>query len=132
MREVLQFLKDNKTFFFATMDEDQPRVRPFGAVTEFEGRLYFQTGKRKDVYQQMKANPRVEISAVAADGSRWIRIQGSVVEDARREARTAVLDDNPELRNLYHEDDGNCVVFYLDDAIATFFSFTHPKYHVVF
>lgn len=132
MREVLQFLKDNKVFFFATMDEERPRVRPFRAVTEFEGRLYFPTARYKDIYQQMKENPWVEISAITPEGDRWVRIAGRAVEDERAEARAAVLADNPALHNMYLEDDTDFIVFYLTEAVASFFSLNFPPYYVVF
>ena len=130
MDEVLSFLKKAGTYYLATDDAGQPRVRPFGTATLFEGRLYIQTGKKKSVSMQLHANPRLEICAFL-DG-RWLRIQAEAVEDDRREARKAVLDDYPELRSMYSEDDGNTEVFYLKNATATFSSFTEPPRTVTF
>lgn len=122
MKETLEFLKKAGTFYLATMDGDQPRVRPFGAVCEFEGKLYLVTNNKKDVYKQIMANPKIEISAMA-DG-KWIRLSGEAVQDPRREAKKAMLDANPGLRGMYNEDDGIVEVLYLRNAAAVFCSFT--------
>ena len=122
MEKVLQFLKDAGVYYLATVDGDQPRVRPFGTAIIFEGKLYIQTGKVKDVSKQIHANPKAELCAFK-DGT-WVRISAELVEDDRREARKAMLDSYPDLRNMYSEDDGNTEVFYLKNAKATISSFT--------
>ena len=122
MKETLEFLKKAGTFYLATIDGDQPRVRPFGAVCEFEGKLYLVTNNKKDVYKQIMANPKIEISGMA-DG-KWIRLSGEAVQDPRREAKKAMLDANPGLRGMYNEDDGIVEVLYLRNATAVFCSFT--------
>ena len=113
--------KDGK--YIATLEGNQPRVRPFGAQCEFEGKLYLTTSNQKAVYAQMKANSKVEISGMSPDG-RWIRLTAEAVFDERREAKTAMLEANPELRSLYSEDDGKMEVFYLQNATAVICSFT--------
>lgn len=122
MDEVLQFLKEVSTFYLATVDNDQPRVRPFGAVCEFEGKLYICTNNRKDVFAQMKKNPKVEISGMDTKG-KWLRVEAKAIQDDRNEARTAMLEANPGLNNMYKVDDGLYEVLYLQDATATFSSF---------
>lgn len=122
MQSVLQFLKEAETYYLATVDGEQPRVRPFGTINEFEGKLYIQTGKSKPVSKQIHANPRVEICAFK--NGEWLRISAILVEDDRREARVSMLDAYPELKAMYSPDDGNTEVFYLKDAVATFSSFT--------
>ena len=122
MEKVYEFLKAAQTYYLATVDGDQPRVRPFGTVNIFEGKLYIQTGKSKDVSKQLHANPKAEICAFK-DGV-WLRVAGELIEDDRREARASMLDAYPELRNMYSEDDGNTEVFYIKNATATFSSFT--------
>lgn len=127
MSAVLDYLKECGVFYLATMDGNQPRVRPFGAVCEFEGKLYFITAKNKNVYKQLLANPKVEFSAVKGTDS-WIRLDGEVKMDDRREARVAMLDAFPTLKNMYNADDGIMTVFYLDNISATEYSFTsEPK-----
>ena len=123
VERAAKFLKDAETDYLATADGDQPRVRPFGTAHVYEGRLYIQTGKVKDVSRQILANPKVEICAF--NGNEWIRIAGSLVEDDRVEARTSMLDAYPSLKNMYAADDGNTQVFYFKDAVATISSFTH-------
>ncbi len=118
MNEVFEFLKEAHVFYLATSENGKPHVRPFGALAEFEGKMYTQTGKIKDVYKQMKANPKVELCSMGKDG--WLRVEAEAIEDDRREARTAVLDQCPSLRNMYSEDDGNCTVFYFQNVTATF------------
>lgn len=123
MERVAKFLKEAETYYLATVEGDQPRVRPFGTVHIFEGKLYIQTGKVKDVSKQIHANPKVEICAFK--NGEWLRVAGELVEDDRREARQSMLDAYPSLQNMYSADDGNTEVFYFTNATATFSSFTH-------
>jgi len=126
MQEVYDFLKKCKTYYLGTTEGDQPRVRPFGTVDIFDGKLYIQTGKSKDVSKQIAANPKVEICA--CDGGEWIRVEATAVNDDRIEAAEHMLANYPELRNMYTPGDGNCQVLYLKDVTATFYSFTaEPK-----
>ena len=126
MEEVYEFIKKCGVFYLATEEGDKPKVRPFGVVNIFEGKLYIQTGKSKNVSKQMQINPNVEISGMA-DG-KWIRLEGKVVRDDRREAKASMLDANPMLKNMYSADDDNTEVLYFEKAKATFYSFTEePK-----
>ena len=122
MQEVYDFLKACNTYYLATVEGDQPRVRPFGTVDIFEGKLYIQTGKVKDVSKEMQANPKVEICAF--DGEKWIRVAGEVVRDDRVEAKEHMLDSYPNLKALYSADDDNTEVLYLKNVTATISSFT--------
>lgn len=122
MEEVWKFLKECGTYYLATMDGEQPRVRPFGTAEIFEGKLYIQTGNKKEVYQQIMKNPYVEICA--CNGGKWLRLSGKLIRDDRFEARKDMLDKNPMLRGMYNELDGNTEVLYFENAIATFYSFT--------
>ena len=130
MEEVYEFLKKCGTFYLATEEGDKPKVRPFGVVNIFEGKLYIQTGKIKSVSKQMQINPNVEICGFM-DG-KWVRLSGKVVRDDRREAKKSMLDANPILRGMYSEDDDNTEVLYFEDAKATFSSFTEPPRTVEF
>ena len=126
MEEVYEFLKTCGTYLIATMDGDQPRVRPFGTVLIFENKLYIQTGKVKNVAKQIMKNPKIEICAVA--GGKWIRVAAVAVEDDRAEARQKMLDAYPQLKSMYSADDGNCEVLYLKDVTATISAFgEQPK-----
>ena len=125
MEKVLEFLKSAGTYYLATVEGDQPRVRPFGTVNLFEGKLYIQTGKVKPVAKQLANNPKAEICAFK-DGT-WLRIACNLIEDDRVEARKAMLDAYPSLRAMYDENDGNTQVLYMADATATFSSFTAPS-----
>ena len=116
MEQVCKFLKEAGTYYLATAEGDQPRVRPFGTAHIFEGRLYIQTGRRKDVAKQIAANPKVELCAFM--GGKWLRLSGTLVEDDRREARVSMLEAYPELKSMYDPDDGNTAVFYFKDASA--------------
>lgn len=121
MKRVFDFLKKAEVYYLATVENDQPRVRPFGTVNEFEGKLYIQTGKVKPVSRQIAANPKAEICAFK-DGA-WIRIACELVEDNRVEAKKSMLDAYPNLRGMYDENDGNTQVFYMNNAVATFSAF---------
>lgn len=126
MQEVYEFLKKCGVYYLATMDGDQPRVRPFGTIEVFEGKLYIQTGKSKDVSKQIQANPKVEICAFA-DG-KWLRVAGKLVRDDRVEAKKHMLDNYPSLQAMYSAEDDNTEVLYFENATATFSSFTEaPK-----
>lgn len=124
MEKALEFLKKCGTFYLATVEEDQPRVRPFGAVCAFEGKLYIITNNQKKVFAQLRANPKAEISGMSE--GKWIRLAGEFVLDERREAREAMLAANPGLKNMYSADDGIMEVLYLKNAEAAVCSFTAP------
>ena len=130
IQKVYDFLNDAGTYYLATVDGDQPRVRPFGTVNIFDGKLYIQTGKSKDVSKQLHANPKAEICAFK-DGN-WLRVACELIEDDRREARESMLNAYPQLRAMYSEDDGNTEVFYMKNATATFSSFTGAPEVVTF
>ena len=121
MKRVYDFLKKAEVYYLATVEGDQPRVRPFGTVNEFEGKLYIQTGKVKPTSKQLAANPKAEICAFK-DGA-WIRVACELVEDDRFEARKSMLDTYPNLRGMYNENDGNTQVLYMQNATATISSF---------
>jgi len=121
MEKVYEFLKGAGTYYLATVEGDQPRVRPFGTVNVFEGKLYIQTGKIKPCSKQLAANPKAEICAFA--GGKWIRVAGELIEDDRFEAKKSMLDAYPNLRGSYSEDDGNTQVLYFKNATATISSF---------
>lgn len=123
MQKVYDFIKNANTYYLATMDGDQPRVRPFGTINIFDGKLYIQTGKAKDISKQLMANPKAEICAF--NGEEWIRVAGELVEDDRVEAKKDMLDNYPSLRAMYDENDDNTQVFYFKNATATISSFTH-------
>ncbi len=122
MKRVEQFLKEAGVYYLATVEGDQPRVRPFGTIHIFEDKLYLQTGKVKDVSKQIHANPKVELCAFK-DGV-WLRLAGELEEDDRLEAKESMLDAYPSLKEMYSADDGNTEVFYFKKATATFSSFT--------
>ena len=128
--EVCEFLKNAGTYYLATVEGDQPRVRPFGTAHIFEGKLYIQTGKVKDVAKQLDANPKFEICAF--DKGTWIRVTGKLVEDPREEAQQSLLDAYPSLQKMYAVGDGNTVVYCIEDGEATFSSFTAPPRTVQF
>lgn len=130
MERVYRFLKEAQTYYLATVDGDQPRVRPFGTIHIFEGKLYIQTGKVKEVSKQLAANPKAEICAMKGD--EWIRVAGTLVEDDRVEARRSMLEAYPSLQNMYAEDDGNTQVLYFKDAVATISSFSHEPEEIRF
>ena len=121
MKRVYEFLKKANVYYLATVEGDQPRVRPFGTVNEFEGKLYIQTGKIKPTSRQLAENPKAEICAFC-DGA-WIRVACELVEDDRFEAKKSMLDAYPNLRGMYDENDGNTQVLWMKNAVATFSAF---------
>ena len=130
MQQVYNFLKSCGTYYIATVDGDQPRVRPFGTINLFENKLYIQTGHVKPFAHQIEANPKVEICAFS--GKEWIRVSGVLVEDPRIEAKKSMLDAYPELRSMYDENDGNTAVYYIKDGKATISSFTAKPEEISF
>ena len=125
MEKVCQFLKDAGVYYLATVEGDQPRVRPFGTAHIFENKLYIQSGKIKPVAHQLAANPKAEICAFK-DG-KWLRLSGTLVPDERVEAKKSMLDAYPELRGMYNENDDNTAVYYFQDATAVFSAFGAPS-----
>ena len=130
MDEIYQFLKTAGTYYLATVEGDQPRVRPFGTVDIFEGRLYIQTGKAKPVSKQLQANPKAELCAFHE--GRWVRVSGELVRDDRIEAKKHMLDAYPMLRRMYDEHDDNTEVLYFRNGKAVFSSFGEPPRTVEF
>ena len=130
MNRVYDFLKKCGVYYLATVEGDQPRVRPFGTIDLFEDKLYIQTGKIKPVANQMKSNPKVEISGMA-DG-RWIRVAAEAVLDERVEAQEHMLASYPSLQNMYKPGDGNTEVYYLKNGIAQICSFTEAPVEIKF
>lgn len=130
MQEVYDFLKKANTYYLATVEGDQPRVRPFGTVDIFEGKLYIQTGKSKSVSKQLQANPKVELCAFTE--GKWLRVAGKLIRDDRYEAKKHMLDAYPSLQGMYSADDDNTEVLYFEDAVATFYSFTDAPREIRF
>lgn len=127
MEEVLKYLKECGTFYIATNEADQLRVRPFGAICEFEGKLYIITNNKKNVYRQMMSNPKIEISGM--NKGTWIRVECEALLDERREARVAMMEEYPaSLSKMYSVDDNLMEVFYLQNGKAAIYSMTgEPK-----
>ena len=127
MQEVQNYLKECGAFYIATVDGDQPRVRPFGVSEIINGRLYIMTGKVKDVFKQMDANGKFEICALKPSGSEWMRLSGTLVNDDDLAVKTKFLERNPGLKGMYKPDDGNMAVLYITNATARFCSFSAPE-----
>ena len=130
MQKVVDFLKEAETYYLATVDGDQPRCRPFGTSLLYDGKLYIQTGKVKDVSKQIAANPKVEICAF--NGGKWLRVAGELVNDDSRDVKAAMLEKFPTLKNMYSADDDNTQVLYFKNALATFSSFTEKPEVITF
>ncbi len=123
MQKVYDFIKKCNTYYLATVEGDQPRVRPFGTIDIFEGKLYIQTGKVKPTSKQLAANPKAELCCFDPTTGAWLRLSGELVSDDRIEPKKHMLDNYPELRGMYNENDGNTEVLYFKNAKATFSSF---------
>ncbi|MBP5420352.1 MAG: pyridoxamine 5'-phosphate oxidase family protein [Bacteroidales bacterium] len=132
MEEVQAYLKECGAFFVATVDGDQPRVRPFGVSEIIDGRLYIMTGKVKDVYKQMAANGKVEICAIKPSRSEWMRLSGTLVNDETLAVKEEFLNRNESLKSMYKADDNNMAVLYITNATARFCSFMAPERRVNF
>jgi uncharacterized pyridoxamine 5'-phosphate oxidase family protein len=130
IERVCQFLEEAHTYYLATVEGDQPRVRPFGTVLLYEGKLYIQTGKVKDVSKQLAVNPKAEICAF--NGGKWLRVAGELINDDSRDVKVAMLEKNPGLKRMYSADDDNTQVLYFRNATATFSSFTEEPETVTF
>ena len=125
MQKTYEFIKEAKTYYIATVDKDQPRVRPFGTIHIFEGKLYIQTGRKKNVAKQLLANGKTELCAMK--GNEWIRVSGELVDDNRREPKASMLAEYPQLKSMYSADDDNTMVLYFKPGTvtATIYSFSH-------
>ncbi len=122
MNEIYEFIKKCGTYYLATVEDGQPRVRPFGTVNIFDGKLYIQTGKKKDVSKQIQKNPKVELCCF--NGSEWCRLSGELVNDDRVEAKAAMLESYPNLKAMYSAEDDNTQVLYFKNAVATISRFS--------
>ena len=124
VEKVCEFLDKTGTYYLATADGDQPRVRPFGTVLVYDGKLYIQTGKVKPVSKQLASNPKAEICAFDGQTGTWLRVSGELINDDSRDVKVAMLEKYPNLKAMYNPDDDNTQVLYFKDATATFSSFT--------
>ena len=124
VEKVCEFLDKTRTYYLATVDGDQPRVRPFGTVLVYDGKLYIQTGKVKPVSKQRAANPKAEICAFDGQTGTWLRVSGELINDDSRDVKVAMLEKYPDLKGMYNPDDDNTQVLFFKDATATFSSFT--------
>lgn len=124
VEKVCEFLDKTRTYYLATVDGDQPRVRPFGTVLVYDGKLYIQTGKVKPVSKQLAANPKAEICAFDGQTGTWLRVSGELINDDSRDVKVAMLEKYPDLKGMYNPDDDNTQVLFFKDATATFSSFT--------
>ncbi|MBQ6080296.1 MAG: pyridoxamine 5'-phosphate oxidase family protein [Muribaculaceae bacterium] len=131
LQEIKEYLAECKVFYLATVDGDNARVRPFGVSEIYNGRLYFMTAKNKDVFKQLVANPKFEVSATKANEAEWIRVSGKLVNDDDLEMKQFILDQNPELKQFYQADD-NMAALYITDGEARFFSYSDPERRVKF
>lgn len=132
VQEVRDYINECGAFFIATEDGDQPRVRPFGVAEVYDGKLYIMTGKKKNVFKQMTANPKFEICALKPSGSEWIRVNGKLVNDDSRDVKVFMLDKHPDLMSMYSADDDNMAVLYVVDGEAQMCSFSAPTKEVKF
>ena len=130
IEKVYQFLDEAQTYYLATVEGDQPRCRPFGTALLYDGKLYIQTGKVKNVSKQIAANPKVEICAF--NGGKWLRVAGELVNDDSRDVKVAMLEKMPMLKKMYSADDDNTQVLYFKNATATFCSFTEAPEVITF
>ena len=126
IKDVCDFIKKCGVYYLATVENDQPRNRPFGTANLFEGKLYIQTGKSKEVSKQIQKNPKVEICCFDGATGQWLRLAGELVRDDRREAKVDMLEHYPDLKNMYSADDDNTEVLYFKNATATIYSFAAP------
>ena len=117
MEAILKFLDESKVFYLATVEGDQPRVRPMGFTMAYNGKLYLATNNKKEMYKQMKANPKIECCAMA--GGKWLRIDGTVAFDEERETKVKALEKSPNLTKMYNADDGIFALFYFTSARAS-------------
>ena len=126
MNEIYEFIKKCGTYYLATVEDGQPRNRPFGTINIFDGKLYIQTGKSKNVSKQIQKYPKVEVCCFDGSTGAWLRLAGELVRDDRREAKVDMLEHYPDLKNMYSADDDNTEVLYFKNATATIASFAAP------
>ena len=120
--QIDDLLSQAGAFFLATVDGDQPKLRPLGAHHVVDGRLWLGVGEFKNVYRQLVANPKCEIVALQPAGGKWLRWTGRAVfaEGAERERLEEVfLTASPRLRRIYNKKPGKRMMcFTLADARA--------------
>ena len=132
MEEIYEFIKKCGTYYLATVEDDQPRNRPFGTINLFEGKLYIQTGKSKAVSKQIQKNPKIELCCFDGATGAWLRLAGELVRDDRREPKVDMLEHYPQLKSMYSVDDDNTEVLYFKNATATISSFAAPPKVITF
>jgi len=126
MNEIIDFLVKSQTFYVGTVDENnQPKVRPFGFVMEWNGKPAFSTGTFKKVYSQLQNNPNIEICAYTPDSMQWMRLSGKVKFTDDLAAKRKILESMPFLKELYKSEDNPVLAcFYIEEGEAAFYSFS--------
>jgi uncharacterized pyridoxamine 5'-phosphate oxidase family protein len=115
---VYDGLKKGGTYFLATVENNAPKVRPIGIVTNYEGKLWFHVGKHKASYEQIQKNPNIEIASIDS-GGRCIRIYGKAVCIDNEAIDRLVFERYPYLKTMYNEESGKKLGhFYISNGIA--------------
>ena len=123
INKVFEFLQSAGTFYLATVEGDQPRVRPYGAMMLYEDKIYIMAFGLTNATRQIAANPKAEICAFKG---MTLRIECKLVEDNRPETQKALIEKMPVLKPALGENGENGIMYYLADATATFFKMMEP------
>lgn len=129
VKKVYDFLESAKTFYLATVEGDQARVRPYGAMLFFEGKIYIMAFGKTNATRQIAENPKAEICAFKG---MTLRIACTLVEDNRPEVGRALVEKMPVLKDALGENGENGVMYYLKDATASFFKMMELEETITF
>lgn len=124
MKEVTKLLTENPMGFLATVENGEPRVRPWGFMFEENGKFYFCTNNTKDVYRQLQASPSIEFSSVSGTFV-WVRLRGKVTftEDIR--IKEKILASNDLVKSIYQSADNPIFkAFYIEHGLAIISDFS--------
>ena len=129
IQKVYDFLEKAGTFYLATVEDGQPRVRPYGAMLFFEDKIYIMAFGKTNATRQIAANPKAEICAFKGQ---TLRIECELVEDNRPEVGKALVDKMTVLKPALGENGENGVMYYLKNAKADFFKMMELEESVTF
>ncbi|WP_291331806.1 pyridoxamine 5'-phosphate oxidase family protein [Desulfovibrio sp.] len=123
MQKVIDFLSANTTVFLATSD-GSARVRPFQFQFAEDGRLWFCTGRSKQTFAQLQADPRLEFSCVSPNMV-TLRVKGEANLDDNMQIKKRIIENNSLVRSIYGSAESpEFTVFSVDHGTAYMFDFT--------
>jgi len=111
--QILDFINKNPVFALATADENRPHVRYIMMYRADEEGLIFSTGENKDLNNQLKRNPMVEMCFYSSEEQKQIRVSGTLEEFEDIQLKKQIVEDYPFLKEWVDREGYDVLVIYI-------------------